>query len=395
MTTEKKETKEESEEINATVSHNGIQRVKYPLPSLNADNIYFNISISSDFNNAITLPDYSISSTQTIIQKASEYYLTIVRFNIPAFYIPTLSFVTIPNNPVTGIYSIHMTYDNDISDETNIIANTDHLSSVNTYFNSTSTRTSDNRNIYYLYGYQKFIYWMNQALADCYASLITNYTGISPVLAANPDPPYIKLDSVTKLFTIYFPPIFQHDYDLIGFGNVKLYFNEYLYELFYSFDSIRNTETVDHHPLGIDYQIPCLETELNSNGYYPVTQVYSTLYSWNPFKRILVTSSLLPIRGEFVKGRNGETLKIITDFIPPSSITEQRTSYQYNADQYRLIDLLSDEEIRLIDINVYWEDLYGNLNLFYLQPSSTIEIKLAFFNKELYNHNHLSGYVKL
>lgn len=73
---------------------------------------------------------------------------------------------------------------------------------------------------------------------------------------------------------------------------------------------------------------------------------------------------------------------------------EVRSTFQYySAGQYRLVDLVSDTAIRDIDIQVYWEDKFGNLNTFYLQPNSNINIKIGFFSKELYHGNHMSGYV--
>ena len=78
--------------------------------------------------------------------------------------------------------------------------------------------------------------------------------------------------------------------------------------------------------------------------------------------------------------------KVASDFNKPNDIEDLRSTYQFlPTAQYRLIDLLSDEPIREIDIKVWWQDLDGNLTLVQLPWNSQINIKLAFVRKSLYN----------
>ena len=52
----------------------------------------------------------------------------------------------------------------------------------------------------------------------------------------------------------------------------------------------------------------------------------------------------------------------------------------------RLIDLLSDDAIRSVDCQVFWQDTSGNLIPISIPWNSQINIKLAFLKKRLYRH---------
>ena len=44
--------------------------------------------------------------------------------------------------------------------------------------------------------------------------------------------------------------------------------------------------------------------------------------------------------------------------------------------EYRLIDMCSTYNLNKIDLAVYWKDVFGKLNPFYMQPGCAARVKL-------------------
>lgn len=397
---------------NQLITHKGVKKIKDPTTQGSpSDNVYFNVTIRSDPNLAATQPIYSIIRNGAVVNKASDYYLSVIRFNIPAYFTPLGSFITLPNDPQNGIYSISMTYTSDdkFEETSSIPLQFGAISSLNTYFNLNPFVTSNGSFVYYIFDYDKMIQSVNDAFKEAYTELIAlvNNNNPNPLPGVNATPrpyPFMTFDGSTKLFTIWYPKVNYLDVDD---QTINVYCNEYFWELFNSFAAIRIWTDVDVSPNGKDY---LLYVKNNGNNlvypddnhreegkdwlYFKMEQQYITLFEWNPFSKILLTTNLLPTRNESTKGSGDSFLKILTDFIPTNDVIEVRTTFQFTQQgQYRLIDLLSDAEIKNVDIDLFWEDKFGNLNKLYFQPNAVASIKIAFFNKDLFNNNHISGYV--
>lgn len=382
------------------IIHNGVKKQRDHMINMGgkdiADNLYFNVSIDSNFNQSASIPEYNITRDSPLIAKASDYYLSVLRFSIPSYYAPLGSFITRPNFLTTGVYSISMSYKEYYTGQ--IYLEIDNISNLNNYFNPDPIQLPNDGYIYYLYSYDRMVHSINEALIKACNLVVANSQGdfISFI-----DYPFIEFDGNSKLFTLWVPSEFLNSNEF----PILMYWNEYLWELFGSFPAIRITDNREFSDDGRDYILTIEYTGGNlmyvddyhrnqDQLLYKVKQEYVTLFNWNPFNRIVLTTSLIPTRNEYVKGSGDSFLKILTDFIPSNEIVEVRSTFQYYSQgQYRLVDLVSDSSIRDFDIQVYWEDKFGNLNTFYLQPNSNINIKIGFFSKELYHGNHMSGYV--
>lgn len=386
---------------NSKILHNGIPKYKddkVDLPERFTDHVYVNIEIDPLNSNAASLPFYVTTRDSAIVDKASDYYLSIVRFNIPSYYAPVLELFTQQNDFEVTIYGIYVFWKGTFSDIAYVTIESSIMGDVNNYFDPTPIQNPNGSYTYYLYGYQKFIHWINIAIATAWESLGTKVVGLNPTQY-----PFMTLNSESKLCTLHFPETMDHHYDEGGDGPPLLYMNERLFNLFSSWDAVRVQTGFAAASDGKDYWIMVMR-DANNVGYADryheeinyytinVPQNYSTLYLWNPFKRIILLSALLPIRSEYIRQNGNSTLKTITDFIPINDINEVRSTFQYNPSVYRLIDLINDDEIRTFDISVAWEDKNGNFRPLYMPPNNPISIKLAFFNKEIYHNNHLSGY---
>lgn len=347
------------------------------------DNIYYNVSINSDNNNRYSIPKQSISRTENILDKASDYYVSVIRFNIPSTFVPILVFVPESPNSLIGAYSITLSYKNDSFEESLIYSN-----------RGNGSFSNSSLGFYYVYDFQQMVDMINTALADAMAAIKINFPSPDPVQTAVT--PFMIYDPVTKLFAFYSDNEFFNP--VIGGGQtIKMFMNDQLWTLFNSFPNQRNYfGQVLNQASGEDIQILITNNgnnlTMDPNGdanntttYVYTSQEFTTIYNWNPFKKIVITTTSLPVIGENVDSTGNNQRTILTDFVPSVSATEFRTVYQYfPTSQYRLIDLTNDGPLKAFDVNVWWEDINGDLNLIYLPWNSQIEVKLAFVKKSMY-----------
>jgi hypothetical protein len=77
---------------------------------------------------------------------------------------------------------------------------------------------------------------------------------------------------------------------------------------------------------------------------------------------------------------------VLSDFeISVSKDNDYRDNITYvPPGEYRLIDMYSTYNLNKIDLIVYWKDIFGNLNPFYLNPGCNTNVKLLFRRKHFY-----------
>jgi hypothetical protein len=142
------------------------------------------------------------------------------------------------------------------------------------------------------------------------------------------------------------------------------------------------------------------QQDYNSNLYDVMTQEYTSISSWASINRVLFVSNNLPITREFfpindTKGilggntsdsyRKMSNMPIITSFLIDSSDAgDYRTSVIFSTtdiDNSDLITMPTNTEIRIIDIEVYWSDKFGNVYPLVLSEGKQIDVRLAFIEK--------------
>lgn len=338
-----------------------------------SDNVYYDVNISSNNEQSKSTSNYNVTRTQNILDDPSDYFLSVIRFTIPSYFVPILEFVPQVEGGNNGQYSVTLQRGGQIQQV------------FVTYVNdSVETYAENPKEYYYMYQYQSFVNLINTALDGAFAALGGNI----PVGSAAP---VMLFDSPSKTFTMYF------DETYIGANPILVYFNDKLWSLIYGMQHERQNTGIGFTADGRDvlllvdnYGNNFVDTTffpLNPPQlYYFLTQEYSTVYNWNPYKRIVLTTGNLPIENEFVKGEENGYRKILTDFSPSNNVNDERSVYQYfPTSQYRLIDMISNTNLKKINLQVWWQDRNEDLRPIYLPWNSQINIKLGFFNKNLYN----------
>lgn len=358
------------------------------------DNIYFNIEIRSSNDTFGEEAFYDVQRDIPLIHDASQYYASIVRFNVPNFDVPIHVMPIQPNqgDPNLSEYSITLEFNGDVVQEFLIFvptadfteppppnANPNGLQTVSPY--------------YFIFEYSSMITIINTAFALAFSKLAAPPPGSAA--------PVILYNSVTTLFTI----LAQKDfYDVKLATPIFVYFSGQLWTILNGFANIQvnvsiggSTNINQFSPDGRDEQLQITDYFDNTNlpqfsppfagdDFYNLTQQYATIFNWNPFKRIVFVTNSLPINGEYIKGSGSSTIKVLTDF-SPFLTHEVRTVWQYVPDgQYRLVDMTSHEKIDTIDLQIYWIDRFDNFNRVIIPWGQQATIKLAFLNKKLYKN---------
>lgn len=355
--------------------------------STNSDNLYFNVQIVSDNTSMATPTNYNITRTRNILDLASDYYVSVVRFEIPSFYVPVLVFQLA--NPITdnatGVYEISLTY-NGVTIREPVL-----------FDQQTAGFETTDPAFYYIYTYDAFLTMLNQAALVAYNQL--------PGTLATDYPPVFRFDPSNSSFDI----LVTESYLQQTANRIDIGMNASLFTLFSAFEAVRlNSNNIVGSGVPNDYLITC--KNLGTNNYlvdlppipttlpgvsynvWSVVSNWQATYNWNPFKKIIITTTKLPIESESIQGSGDGTLKILTDFIPDNTVGDVRSVYQYNPQtQYRLVDLKAHHSLRDVDLQFWWQDINNVLNPIVIPPNTELTLKLGFFKKSLYNHQSVDS----
>lgn len=359
-------------------------------PTKSEDNIYLNVVFNHDpsYQESGSPARYQVTKSSAILDKASDYYCSVIRFDIPLDEIPLYIFPIIPNqaNPnlspmIIGIRILGVNF------PVNLIYVPNNN---NPAPNQVGSLTQVITPYYYVYSYQNLIDSFNTALSTAYVN------------AGNPGgagAPFIVYDSVTQLISIVVPVAFITAGATI-FWNRQT--NNYL-NAFHTFFLGLND------PQGREFDLLALNDGINGFDvpgqtiavatpptFLKIIQQYNTINYWTSLRKIVITTGTIPIRSEFIpvttQNRNlgsdiNSSLGIITDFVPALELAGQSRSisYYYPEAQYRLVDLVSDQELKKIDLSLYWEDKNGNLYPITISPFQQASVKIGFFKKTLYS----------
>lgn len=349
------------------------------------DNVYYNITINYE-NNPGGRAYFEENRTEIILPRCDNYYLTVQRFYVPMSLIPLMVAEIVPNQPDPNkmIYSVGLEY-NGIYVQQYLNYVTDTLNvpiPLGPSFNPNGKQTKTN--YYFIHSIQSLVNMFNTALSTAF-SLIG-----APVGA---EAPYFIFDPSRGSFSIVCQTAY---YDLSLLLPIKIYLNSSSYSLFIGLP----LNKLQNNNIGKDYQImvnntkndfynpPFLAPTIPPN-YFKIEQDFNSLSNWNSLISIVFTSNSIPIRSEQIPGADGEanSRPIITDFQPiftQNGVLRDAAQF-FPSGPYRLIDLCSTRELRKFDISVYWSDKNGYLYDLFIAPNETLNIKLLFVKKTIYN----------
>ena len=357
-----------------------------------SDNIYIDIRIPNLTEERGIPAIYEQTRSIQVLDNPSNYYLSLVRWKVPAFELPLLIFPIQNNQADPNLSQYSITFE----------TSTDIFQYFLFFVNRNSTEAPDNAittqkpsAYYFVYEYQHMLDIINHALIMCH----DNVTG----KPAGSIPPYMTYDPTTKLFTFVAQliqygvtltptpvppanPTTQPTYD----ADIKVYFN---YKLFSLFNGLQ-TKTVPvgaGSTMGRDVQL--LVADYNNNTISAtevgLLQNFSSIAFWTPVKQLLFLSELIPVNSEFTAVSDNSFRKILTDFEPVADSQQDiRTTLQYfPRGVYRLVDLIGTKPLFVIDLKVKWLDINGNEYFVDIAPFQQLTAKLLFVKRNLYKND--------
>ncbi len=348
-----------------------------------ADNNYLNIVISN--NETSTNPYrrnvqavYDETLTQPILADPTQYYASIIRFSMPLDTIPFFSFPVDKNQNqantsqlVIGIRNAALT---EFSQTVTYVIQNDIVAPPSGGTNITYNQSLSQ--YYFVYSIQPMIDMINTALLAAYTA-----SGVGGGV------PFYVYDPLTQLISIIVTAGF------LATG-AKIFLNSYLKNYL---DSFAFTTENDVQTGAFKYIHNLTTTPYGQVSPFRYYQEYNSLDLWFDIRKIVVTSTSLPVSQEASpnydpaasQGTNGSVgySPIVTDFvISYNNINDVSSVLVYEpANQYRLIDMNSQMPISRLNFTFYWLSKNGSLYPVYLSPNNSITMKIAFFKRTLYN----------
>jgi hypothetical protein len=341
---------------------------------MSRDNIYFNAVINPDPNQRLgTIAKFNQNLTIPLLLNPSEYYCTVVRFQLPINNIPLFKFPVDrnQNNPlvsklVLGISYLgtkYPEYVNYIADNT-YTAPTPGASAP--YFSSLQAGS----NFYDVFSIRAMLNMFNVTLAT---AITAAGCGGTAVYSYNEATQIISLTASQSLVT----------------STATIFMNDAAFNFVNSFRMLFNTTpTVEDDYYHIFNPLPPL-VSLS----YTFVEDYSAMSLWFDLRKITLVSNSMPIAYEsvptLVDGQaTGVTSAqaILTDFVVGlDNVSDVSTVAVYNPSaQYRLIDCTGHTPLVNIDLAFFYTDKFGNTFPVTIDPSQTASVKLAFLRKSLY-----------
>ncbi len=354
-----------------------MQHTNYNTDELN--NLYYNIVLHNTGTAPIpiTVKD---QRAKTLIDDPSEYEVSIVRFTIPTSLIPILIAPSFINQ-----YSVTLTFNG------------------TPYQQFVPYTQTDLTNLYptaqTYYNYQDFLNDVNTAFNTAFGDLKTVNPGCVCMY-----PPSLFYDANTQRINMYI----ESTYIDGTVNGANIFMNKLLFNLLQAF-SVQYFNTPA--PTGMDVRFIILSSNtvaitnitprlgfptyiatLPAGNLIQLPQSFTTLSNFTSIRSVVLTSGLIPTLPEFLPDKTDgsqsnqvatNSKSIISDFEVTSLAPQQwRSNLTYlPTAEYRMISLLGNQPLTVIDINAYFVDVNGVFYPLSIDVNQTFNVKFLFRSK--------------
>lgn len=346
---------------------------------LKGEHIYVNALVVA--GDDAKLAYYHQTFNDSILKKGSKYTLSIDRFRIPMDDIYIFRF-----NSATNAYTVELEYNGVFSGRTPVV-----------YIPTTTNYTSADAAYWSVWTFDIFVRMVNNALATAFASLAGLTTLPTGALA-----PFFTFDPTTKEIAYNAQSNF-YDYSLAL--PIKLYMNQRLWKFFDGIPILVVGQL--YHPSvanGRDVIFLAFNTFDNSitygtapnNQYYHMVSDngFECIASWNVAKGFYFRSNNIPVRNEIMPNieiisgvptlnNNVSSQPIICnfDFAFSESAPKPQIAQYILSTPYKIMDIISSEGLRTLDLQVFWYDKYNNSYPLSIRPNDAMTMRLVFQEK--------------
>lgn len=362
------------------------------------DNVYFNV----EFLGSSTIPNqlmvYDTTLNESIVDNSMSYYLAVVDFAIPLTSVPIMICPMKPNGLLTNETTMTITFVVNgvpMPIQTVIFTPEDLTAS---QINQNDPNQMIISPYYYLYDYYTMINMLNNTLLAAHTAMAVAFPAYAQSIAKAP---FFVYDPSTELITLVTDISYATNIAQINTVNIEInndlltYLEGFSYKYLLR-SGIPYSQFQIYTYLQNHYPNNTFPAAIVSPSYIQTIQSYDNMPAWSDLKKIIIVSNSLPVAGESIqRGSNVNnivnTQYVLSSFTPEViKAGDQRSTIYYNpASQYRLLDIISDIDIRRIDISIYWEDFKNNWYIMNIQPNDNASVRLAFVKRDLYKSNLL------
>ena len=390
------------------------------------EHIYYNIKIDNpqdNITNSATQNCVYNKQTQNILPKQSDYEMAVdsfsVRARLPVFVCPIQTgaaatnrdltpfivnyrYTTVPGGVITN-FPTTILYLPDV-----YATSSNRPPPLSPNNNNGLQDFSTNPDYYNINSIERFVEMVNSAFQSSYNAFNAAHPGV------NAERVFIQFDDRTKLFSLVYP------FSMIGAasgGVTTIGMDAMLYKYFDSLPAAFNA----YDSNGMDYELTLVQKPGQQNNYsygnhyagvVPVPTISPPAYLisnqesdsrhlWNNIKHVLVTSSSISVRSEYMPFSNFPTEIIKRDvntfnqnkksviayidysILSPKTSTTLHRDLLYHPKINKWIDLISDDQLNNIncEFSLVFED--GRVTPLNLPKTATATLDLLFRKKSL------------
>jgi hypothetical protein len=366
--------------------------------SINNDgaHVYHNISIANN-TNKYQIATFKETRNVPILDKASNYEMSVVRFTVPGSDIPIFVFQYDNQSPPQPVYKVNFRYEFAPGQFKNFA---EYVPIINRNIPNVLNQQAIAN---YIYSYQFFLDMINAAINTAFVAMKAAYPAITQTKT-----PFLAFTS-ENIIALHYQQSFSTT------PAIKFYLSQSLVNFMPSFNYTGYIilDNPNGNPLGqndppaavqpnnnqfLAFWLPFVDlgnnfisqiyppnsNHLNDYPGFINRQEFPTLYAWNDVRGLTFITYNIPVLSDAISNtdsRNKDlTFKVLTDFeLNTQNGPEARSNISYNPTaEYRIKDLISDAALRTTDISIFWNDKQGNLYPLYIAPNDAITIKIMY-----------------
>jgi len=383
-----------------------------------ADVVYIDANLSAT-GNGISNVFTAVNRGSAIIERASDYFVSVNRFVAPAFachmWQPVLMIGQVQNPPLQTIYNCVLSYNGTDSAITYMQLVQTVLTSQVPKVPLQSQPTNDFATVW---DYSTICLMINNTFAAAFASLKTKLGGTFPGLATQPTAPYITFNPQTSIFSINAYPFIAYDSTQTT-PTVKIYWGAEMAPFLAGW----NVQIISNNPTGTGKDQLMLMANLGNNwldgsagvwssppglpaspntprdlqtAILQMSQGWAATWCWQTAMSSIQIVTNLPTLAEqtsppqnIVNSGINSSQAILADFSPDLSLSpsafQQPMVYNNTASNVaRFVQLTSQCSITTFSVEVYWIDSFGVQRPLQLNGlNQSCSIKLCFTHKSL------------
>jgi hypothetical protein len=366
------------------------------------DNIYYNIRVNGNSDNTLASCMFTEQRTIPIVDNPSEYYFSVIRYNIPTSTIPLLIVPVRDNDPTKTVYSVSLSYNGFSSAQTFIRwaptltqSSSELLALPKLTIPTSKAYANAEDGYYYCNSYTYFTNLVNKAFQSAFSDLSGK-----TVLPVGAVAPYYTYDSKSKLFSLV-APASVYDVNKVA-TPIKIFMNNDLWNLY---GAVSCQIYLNPTFIGNDRQILMTSdvSNVDASGNIQFLQEYVSICQWCAMKSIVITTNTIPIVSEGIPAVNNSYtpansqvgssayLPIISSYdalVSTAGYEDFQSVIQFTpTGPYKLIDLIGTNPLSNFDVQVYWQDTYGGLHQLFLLPFESCTMTFVFIRKGSYINN--------